>query len=76
MAVYALRIRKSDIGLITMLNDGHVPPPSTFKRETYLLFEIDDTGKHVTTQFASKRPLFETHDINMRGPHLLSLKKL
>jgi hypothetical protein len=76
MAVYALKVRKSDIGFITMMNDGCVPPPSTLERETYFLFEIDDSGKNVATTFATKREMFQTHDLYVRGRYLLSLKKL
>jgi hypothetical protein len=77
MAVYALQVRKKDIGFITMLNDGHVPPPSVMdSKNTYIIFEIDDEGKNVTTQFATKREMFQAYDLYARSPQLLHLKKL
>ena len=76
MAVYALRVRRPDIGLLTMLNDGHVPPPETLKKESYLIFEIDESGRNVTSEIMTKREMFQTHDLYARSPQLLHLKKL
>jgi hypothetical protein len=75
-AVYALKVRKSDLGLLTMLNDGLVPPPLTFKQDVYLVFKVDKSGKNVTTTFMTKREMYQTYDISGWSPLMLRLKKV
>ena len=76
MAVYALRVRKPDLGLLTLLGDGFVPSPEALKKEHYFIFEVSDDGREITTDVMTKRQMCQTYDLYARSPQLLHLKKL
>lgn len=69
--LYALKIRKTDLALITLLNDG-VAPPLTPK--TYLVFQVASNGKTVWTKILTERELY-VYEISNLSPLLLALKK-
>lgn len=71
MHTYALQIRKSDLALITMLNDGVTP---LVQRDTYYVFEIEENGTPGYAKIMSKREMFQTYDISKRSPLVLRLK--
>lgn len=72
MDIYALQIRKSDLPLITFLNDG-VEPEITWQK-TYLLIKIDGPNE-VTTDIVTQRHLDHHHEISESTPFLMKLKK-
>jgi hypothetical protein len=73
MVMYAIEIRKSDLGLIQLLNDGG--DVKVEKKKTYFIFEVSDDGKSITTDIMSERETFQKYEISGRSPLLLRLKK-
>jgi len=71
--LYALKVRKSDLELITLLNNGYTPEVK--KTETYFIFEIEDGGKTIRTKVVTKREMLQNYDIYKTSPLLLRLKK-
>lgn len=72
MHIYALKIRKTDLALITMLNDGVEP---LIQRDTYYVFEVEDDGTPGYAKILSQREMLRTYDIRGTSPLLLKLKK-
>ena len=70
---YALKIRKSDLPLIQLLNDGG--PVLVEMKPTYFVFEVDEYGKSITTTIATERELGQNYEIAGNSPLLLRLKK-
>lgn len=69
---YAVQIRKSNLALITLLNDG--VEPAIEKQKTYYVFTID--GPHdVTSTIVTERELMNTREIGANSPLFLKLKK-
>ena len=73
--IYAMRIKKADFALITMLNGGGAPAESMLKKKHWLLFMVDEDGKDCTTQIITESDLFETYDIAGHSPLVLRLKR-
>ena len=68
--MYALKIRKSDLGILTLLNNGVTP--TVEKKTTYLIVNPDGASvivdeKQFDNQFASR--------ISTAGPLLMKLNK-
>lgn len=72
MALYAIEIKKADLALITLLNDGVAPE---IKRDTYLVFEITEDAREITTNIVTKREFDQTYEIGARSPFVVRLKK-
>lgn len=71
MKQYAIKIRKSDLALIALLNGGVTPLVE--KKTTYLVFCSDD--ENVYSKIVTERELYETYEISSRSPLMLALKK-
>lgn len=65
---YAIKIRKSDLPLLAMLNGG--VEPKVEKKTTFLIVDTDGPNDIV-----SEREFLQTCEINSNGPLLLKLKK-
>ena len=72
MKLYALKIRNSDLELITLLNSGVTPEVP--KTPTYFVFDAT-WNSDVPNQIMTERELLKTHDLKSNGPHLLALNK-
>ena len=70
--MYALKIRKSDLPLLTILNGGVTPKVE--KKTTYLVIHIEDS-EHTHNEILTQRELLMKYDISSRSPLLLKLKK-
>jgi len=72
MKLYALKIRNSDLELITLLNSGVTPE---VEKKTYFIFDAT-WNSDVPNQIMTERELLTTYDLKKSyGPHLLALKK-
>lgn len=67
---YAILIRKSNLALITLLNDGVVP---TIKPKTYLVFTLNGPND-VTTKIVTERELANGPEIGGNSPFIMKLK--
>lgn len=65
---YAIKIRKSDLPLIAMLNHG--VEPEIEKSPTYLIVNLDGHNEIVT-----ETELVKTYEFNAYGPNVLKIKK-
>lgn len=74
VGIYALEIKKADLPLLKLLNDGF--NPELLKREHYLVFEIEENGKEITTTIMSKREMLALYDIPARNPFLTRLVEI
>jgi hypothetical protein len=72
MKLYALKIRKSDLALITLLNNGVTPEVE--KTKTYFLFDATWNTDYVP-QIITERTFLQTCDIMKISPLLLSIKQ-
>lgn len=72
MKLYALKIRKSDLELLTLLNGGVTPKIE--KTPTYLVFDAT-WNSDVPSKIVTERELQQTCDFKINGPLLLALKK-
>lgn len=72
MKLYALKIRKSDLALITLLNNGVTPKIE--KKETLFIFDAEENSDYVP-QIITRREFMQTCDIMKRSPLLLSIKQ-
>lgn len=72
MNLYALKIRKSDLALITLLNNGVTPKVE--KIETYFIFDTA-AGSDYIPQILSKRTFLQTCDIVKSSPLMLRIKQ-
>lgn len=70
---YALRIRKSDLALLTLLNGGVVPVGTT--KTSYLVFEVDEDGSAITSKVVTERELGLEYELGANSPFVLRLKK-
>lgn len=71
MKLYALKIRKSDLELLTILNGGVTPKIE--KKTTYLVFDVTNTvPNRIVTQNEFNRM---DHDIKETSPLLFALTK-
>lgn len=70
MKLYAIKIRKSDLELITLLNGGVTP--AVEKKPTYFIF--DATWK-VPNKIVTEREFLANYEISSRSPLMLALKK-
>lgn len=68
---YALKIRKSDLPLLTVLNGGVTPEIE--KTTTYLVITVED-AENTHNEILTERELFDTYEINAYSPLLLKLK--
>lgn len=73
MNLYALKIRKSDIELLTLLNQG-VTPKVEKNKTTYLVFDAT-WNSEVPNKIVTERELDQMHEVKMHGPMLFALKK-
>ena len=64
--MYAMKIRKSNLDILTMLNEGVTPEIE--KTTTYLIIRTDAPNDIVT-----ERELHTLYDISMQTPLLLKL---
>jgi len=71
MQLYALEIRKSDLALITLLNNGVTPKIE--KTKTYFIFDATWDSEFVP-QILTKRKCFQTFDIKAISPLVLAVK--
>ncbi len=72
MKLYALEIKKSDLALITLLNNGVTPKVEKVK--TYFIFDATWNTDYVP-QIITRREFMQTYDIYSNSPLLLRLKK-
>ena len=72
MQLYTLKVRKTDLALITLLNSG--VPPKVEKKETYFVFDATRNSDFVP-QILTKREMYNTYTIKGTSPLLLALKK-
>jgi hypothetical protein len=75
-AMYALRIKEVDLGLLTLLNNGVTPEVT--KTERWLLFKIFEDGFVIHSQILTKRELFKDFDIKGQtghSPMILRMKR-
>lgn len=72
MKLYALKIRKTDIALITLLNSGVTPEIE--KKNTYFVFDAT-WNTDVPNKIISERE-FLKYNISMLSPILLSVNEL
>lgn len=72
---YAIKIVKKDLALIIFLNDGKSPNIKNVTRP-WLVFDIDDKGKSITTKVVSERELHQTREIAGNSPFIPRLKPL
>lgn len=75
MALYAMRVKKADLGLITLLNDGLTPVVENSKK-SWFLFEIDNEGKNIWTDIVSERTLGQHYDVLSSSPFVVRLKRV
>ena len=72
MNLYAIKIKKSDLALITMLNNGVTPKVE--KKETYFIF--DATWKtDFIPQIIETRECWNKYEIKGNSPLLLKVKE-
>lgn len=72
MKAYALRIRRFDLPLLTLLNGGVVPEID--KKPTYLVVFIDNDG-NTTRKIVTEREFLQNYNISeVRSPLVLALK--
>ena len=67
---YALKIRKSDLALLTLLNGGVTPKIE--KTTTYLIICPDDSGPN---EIVTQRELDQRFEVKSNSPMLFALKK-
>ena len=72
MKLYAIKIRKSDLELITLLNGGVTP--AVEKKPTYFIFDAT-WNSDVPNEIVTEREFYNRFEIKTNGPLLLSLKK-
>jgi hypothetical protein len=72
MKLYALKIRKSDLGLITLLNGG--VEPKVEKKESYFIFDAT-WNSDVPNVIVSNREFLQTYDIMKSSPLVLTVKE-
>lgn len=72
MKQYAIKIRKSDLALITFLNGGVTPEVQ--KTPTYLIFSADGSSES-SSKVVTERELYDHYEISSRSPLVLALKK-
>lgn len=72
MQLYALKIRKSDLALLTLLNGGVTP--AVEKTPTYLVFDAT-WNSDVPNEIVTQRELDKRFEIKLNGPFLMALKK-
>jgi hypothetical protein len=70
--LYAIKIRKAELGLIKLLNNGG--PVKIEKKRTYFVVDISDNGASVSTDILTERELLQTYVLGS-CPFILSLKK-
>lgn len=75
MALYAMRVKKADLGLITLLNDGLTPLVENSKK-SWFIFEIDDEGRNIWTDIVSEKTLGQHYDVLSTSPFVVRLKKV
>lgn len=73
MKLYALEIRKTDLALITLLNNGVTPKIE--KTKTYFIFDAEANSEMVPV-ILTKRQCFNTYDIKSLCPLLLAVKEI
>ena len=66
--LYAMRAKKVDLALMTLLNNG-VAPEIPKKGEQWFLVNIAEDGSSTTTQVLTKRELFKDFDIKGQAGH-------
>lgn len=71
MQRYAIKIRKSDLPLITILNGGVTP--AIEKQPTYLIFSAEDDN--LFSEIVTQRELDKRFEVKQNGPLLFALKK-
>lgn len=71
MQLYAIKIRKSDLALITLLNAGVTPKVE--KTETYFVFDAT-WNSEVPNQIVTHRKFLTTYDLKGIQPMLLACK--
>ena len=71
-AIYAIEIKKSQLPLLTFLNDGK---PPQIKKDTWLIFKVSEDGSSITTQIITRREMAEIYDPTGRQPFLVKLKR-
>lgn len=72
MKLYALKIRKSDLALIALLNGGVTPKIE--KKTTYFIFDATWNSDYVP-QIITERTFNQTCDIVNNSPLLLAIKQ-
>lgn len=72
--IYAMRIRKSDIGIITFLNSGMTPLIENSKKSWFII-EFNQEGEIIFTDIVSERTMAEHYDVLSTSPIVLSLKR-
>lgn len=72
MQLYALKIRKSDLALITLLNGGVTPKIE--KRNNYFLFDATWNSDFVP-QILTEREFMSNYEFKQNSPLVLSIKK-
>lgn len=72
MQLYALKLRKSDLALITLLNGGVTPKIE--KRNNYFLFD-DAWNSDFIPQILTEREFLSNYEFKQNSPLLLSIKK-
>jgi hypothetical protein len=72
MEMYAIKIQKSQLPLITFLNGGVTPDIE--KKTTYLVFDAV-LDSNVPNEIVTERELAERFDIKGWQPFVLALKK-
>jgi hypothetical protein len=72
MKLYAIKIRKSDLALIALLNNGVTPKIE--KTKTYFIFDSAENSEYVP-QIITERKFLQTCDIMNTSPLLLAIKQ-
>lgn len=72
MAQYAIKIRKSDLDLLTLLNNGVTPEIES--TTTYLIIDSDPVNA-VPNEIVTEREFLQRFNISSRSPLLLRLKQ-
>lgn len=72
MKLYALEIRKSELDLIALFNDGGVIPKVT-KPYKYFVFNAENDSTFVP-KIMTKREFLQSYDIKGTSPLVLSVK--
>lgn len=68
--MYAIKIRKSDLALLKLLNFGVEPKIGT--KTSYLVIHLED---HVPNEVLAEKEFFEKYEPAVNAPSLLKLKK-